>query len=60
MAKFIVEGIDRLGGTLLIPPVTFAHILIATTDSVELSSHLDDVDLYRSMVEMYVSAIKMP
>jgi AcrR family transcriptional regulator len=60
LAKFIVEGIDQLGATLLIPPATFAHIIIATTDAVELSSHLDDVELYRAMVEMYVSAVKMP
>jgi len=52
LAKFIVEGIDHLGATLLIPPTTFAHIIIATTDAIELSSHLDDVDLYRSTVEM--------
>jgi AcrR family transcriptional regulator len=60
LAKYIVTGIDRLGGTLLIPATTFAHILIATTDAVEMGSHLDDVDLYRPVVEMYVSAIKMP
>ena len=34
LAKFTVEGVDRLGGALLIPASTFAHILIATTDSV--------------------------
>ena len=55
LAKFIVQGIDRLGGALLIPPLTFAHILVATTDSVVLGSQLDDVDLYRPIVEMYVS-----
>jgi AcrR family transcriptional regulator len=60
LAKFIVEGIDRLGATLLIPPTTFAHIIIATTDAIELSSHLDDIDLYQPIVEMYVSAVKMP
>ncbi len=37
LAKFIVEGIDRLGGTLLIPPLTFAQVLVATSDSVVLS-----------------------
>ena len=37
LAKFIVEGIDRLGGTLTIPPLTFAQILIATSDSVVLA-----------------------
>jgi AcrR family transcriptional regulator len=60
LAKYIVTGIDRLGATLLIPATTFAQILIATTDAVELGSQLDDVDLYRPVVEMYVSAIKMP
>jgi hypothetical protein len=59
LAKFIVEGMDRLGGTLLIPPLTFAHVLIATSDAIVLSSELDDVDLYRPIVEMYTSAIKL-
>ncbi|MDT5218929.1 MAG: hypothetical protein QOF15_1034 [Mycobacterium sp.] len=60
LGKFIVAGIDRLGGTLLIPPMTFAQILVATTDSVVLGSQLDDLDLYRPIVQMYVSVIKMP
>jgi hypothetical protein len=60
LGEFIVKGIDRLGGTLLIPPLTFAQVLIATSDSVILGSELDDVDLYRPMVEMYTSAIKLP
>ena len=50
---------DRLGGTLLVPPLTFAHILIATSDSVMLGSQLDDIDLYRPILEMYVSVIKL-
>ena len=54
------EGIARLGGTLLIPPLTFAQVLVATSDSVVLGSELDDVNLYRPVVEMYVSAIKLP
>ena len=60
LAKFIVRGIDRLGGSLLIPPLTFAQVLVATSDSVVLGSQLDDVDLYRPIVQMYVSAIKLP
>ncbi|HKV22225.1 MAG TPA: helix-turn-helix domain-containing protein [Mycobacterium sp.] len=60
LATFIVEGIDRLGGTLVIPALTFAQVLVATSDSVVLGSQLDDVDLYRPIVEMYVSAIKLP
>lgn len=60
LAKFIVDGIDRLGGALLVPPLTFAHILVATTDSVMLGSQLDDIDLFRPTLEMYVSVIKFP
>jgi AcrR family transcriptional regulator len=60
LAKFIVKGMDRLGAALLIPPTTFAQLLIATSDAVVLSSELDDVDLYRPIVEMYTSAIKLP
>ncbi|WP_099038719.1 TetR/AcrR family transcriptional regulator [Mycobacterium neglectum] len=60
LAKFIVEGMDRLGGTLLIPPLTFAQVLVATSDAVVLGSELDDVDLYRPIIEMYTSAIKLP
>lgn len=60
LSEFIIKGIDRLGGTLLIPPLTFAQVLIATSDSVILGSELDDVDLYRPIVEMYTSAIKLP
>ncbi len=60
LAKFIVRGIDQIGGSLLIPPLTFAQVLVATSDSVVLGSQLDDVDLYRPIVEMYVSVIKLP
>jgi ABC-type proline/glycine betaine transport system permease subunit len=60
LGRFIVDGIDQLGGTLLIPPLTFAQVLGATSDSVVLGSQLDDVDLYRPIVEMYVSMIELP
>jgi AcrR family transcriptional regulator len=60
LATFIVEGMDRLGGTLLIPALTFAQVLVATSDAVVLGSELDDVDLYRPVIEMYTSAIKLP
>ena len=60
LAKFIVGGLERLGASLLIPPLTFAQVLVATSDSVVLGSQLDDVDLYRPIVEMYISAIKLP
>lgn len=60
LAKYIVQGVDRLGGALLIPPLTFAQLLIATTDAIVIGSQLDDVDLYRPALDMYVSAIKLP
>jgi AcrR family transcriptional regulator len=60
LASFVVQGMDRLGGTLLIPPLTFAQVLVATSDSVVLGSELDGVDLYRPIVEMYMSVIKLP
>lgn len=60
LAKFITDGIDRLGGTLLIPPLTFAHVLVATTDAVMLGSQLDDIDLFMPTLQMYISVIKLP
>ena len=60
LSTFIVEGVDRMGGALLIPPLTFAQVLVATSDSIMLGSQLDDVDLYRPILEMYVSVIKLP
>ena len=60
LAKFIVEGVERLGGTLLIPALTLAQVLVATSDSAVLASQLDDIDLYRPVVAMYVSMIKLP
>ncbi|WP_063002663.1 TetR/AcrR family transcriptional regulator [Nocardia mikamii] len=60
LAAFVAEGLDRIGATLTIPPLTFANVLIATTDAVELGSQLDDLDLYRPILEMYVSAVKLP
>ena len=60
LAKFINEGMTRLGASLLISPLTFAQALVATSDSVVLASQLDDIDLYRPVVEMYTSVIKLP
>ncbi|MGI8336274.1 TetR/AcrR family transcriptional regulator [Actinomadura scrupuli] len=60
LANSISESIDRIGGTLLIPATTFANVLIATNDSVVLGSQLDDVDLYKPVLEMYMSVIKLP
>jgi len=60
LATFIVEGVERLGGTLLIPALDLAQVLVATSDSAVLASELDGIDLYRPVVAMYVSMIKLP
>ncbi|WP_409435298.1 TetR/AcrR family transcriptional regulator [Mycobacterium sp. SMC-14] len=60
LAKFIVEGVQRLGGSLLIPALTLAQVLVATSDSAVLASELDGIDLYRPVVAMYVAMIKLP
>lgn len=60
LAEFIVESMDKLGATLSIPPLTFAEALVATSDSVILGSQLDGTDLYRPVIEMYTSVIKLP
>ncbi|CAM2746085.1 TetR family transcriptional regulator [Skermania piniformis] len=60
LGSFVTEGIERLGGALSIPSTTFAQILIATSDSVALSSALDEIDLYRPVLAMYLSAFERP
>lgn len=59
LANFIVEGVERLGGTLLVPALTLAQLLVATSDAAVLASELDGIDLYRPAVSMYVAMIKL-
>lgn len=58
LARFVTAGMAQLGATLTMPAETFAQLLIATSDSVILVSELDDVDLYRPILELYTSAIR--
>ncbi|MEU1955639.1 TetR/AcrR family transcriptional regulator [Nocardia rhamnosiphila] len=60
LAGFVAENLERVGGSLTITPLAFAHVLIATSDSVILGSQLDDIDLYRPILEMYLSVVKLP
>ena len=60
LTEFVVTGLEALGATLAVPAETFARILITTSDAVMLGSELDDVDLYRAALDMYLSAISMP
>jgi AcrR family transcriptional regulator len=60
LTQFIVDGVEQLGARLSIPAETLAQLLISTSDGVILASELDDVDLYRPMLEIYVSAIRLP
>lgn len=39
------------------PALTFAQILIATSDGIMLMDDLDDADLYRPILEMCTSVI---
>lgn len=60
LTAFIVTGMEQLGASLLVPAETFARLLITTSDAVMLGSELDDVDLYRPALDMYLSAISLP
>ncbi|MEU4435214.1 TetR family transcriptional regulator [Nocardia rhamnosiphila] len=60
LAGFVAENLGRVGGSLTVTPLAFAHVLIATSDSVILGSQLDDIDLYRPILEMYLSVVKLP
>jgi AcrR family transcriptional regulator len=60
LAGFVAENLERVGGSLTITPRAFAQVLIATSDSVILGSQLDDIDLYRPILEMYLSVVKLP
>lgn len=44
----------------MIPALNLAQVLVATSDSAVLASELDGIDLYRPVVAMYVSMIKLP
>lgn len=60
LAGFVAENLERVGGRLTITPLAFAQVLIATSDSVILGSQLDDIDLYRPILEMYLSVVELP
>lgn len=60
LGRFIIENLDRLGATSLIPPMTMARVLIHTTPLVVIGTELDGVDLYGPILEMYMSAIELP
>ncbi|WP_416566201.1 TetR/AcrR family transcriptional regulator [Nocardia testacea] len=60
LAGFVAENLARVGGSLTITPRAFAQVLIATSDSVILGSQLDNIDLYRPILEMYLSVVKLP
>lgn len=57
LTEFVTAGINQLGAELSMPATTFAQLLIATSDAVMLASELDDVDLYRPILQLYTSAV---
>ena len=57
LAEFITARVDKLGGTLRIPAVGLARVLMATSDGLVLASHIDGVDLYRLYLDVFFSNI---
>jgi AcrR family transcriptional regulator len=57
LGDFIRKGVEQLGGTLPISAQTLARLMIATSDGVVLTSHIDGEDLYRPFLELFMSSI---
>lgn len=57
LADYIDKGVARLGGTLRIPALELAHVVLAANDGVTLSSLLDDVAVYRPFLQLVISSI---
>jgi AcrR family transcriptional regulator len=57
LGDFIRKGVEQLGGTLPISAQTLARLMIATSDGVVLTSHIDGEDLYRPFLELFMASI---
>ncbi|BDX30497.1 TetR family transcriptional regulator [Mycobacterium antarcticum] len=57
LGDFIDENVARIGGTLSIPAETLARVVIAASDGITISSHLDGEDLYRPYLQLVMSSI---
>ena len=57
VARSITERVEELGGTFVVPAMTLARIVVATSDGVVLGTYLDGVDLYQPFLEMFISGI---
>ena len=57
VARNITERVEQLGGTFVVPAMTLARMVVATTDGVVLGTYLDGVDLYGPFLEMFVAGI---
>ncbi len=58
LAEYITDGAKRLGGTLDMPAMTLARVILATNEGVTLNSHVDGVDLYGPFMQLIVSSIR--
>ena len=58
LADYITESSERIGGTLTIPAMTLARVILATNEGVTLHSHVDGEDLYGPFMELIVSSIR--
>ena len=58
LADYIADGAKRLGGTLDMPAITLARVILATNEGVTLNSHVDGEDLYGPFMRLIVSTIR--
>ncbi len=60
LADFVTSVIAGLDATLTMPASTFAQVLITTSDAIMVADEVEDVDLFRPMVDLYASAVILP
>jgi len=60
LADYISKGAARLGGTLSMPALELARVVLAANDGVTLNSLLDDQAVFRPFLRMVVTQIVGP
>jgi AcrR family transcriptional regulator len=57
LAEYIAAGATRLGGTLSMPAVELARVILAANDGVTLHSLIDGQAVYRPFLQMVIGSI---
>ncbi|WP_067900057.1 TetR/AcrR family transcriptional regulator [Nocardia vaccinii] len=57
LARYITEHVERLGGTLLMPAETLAHLLIAINNGITINGHIDGADLFDPFLQMVMANV---